>query len=129
MAMPRRTLPRLGRLLRARERPEGAEEDTVIAQETEDLDPDEHWVTDLEAIGPHPGSVGCSVSAGASTNFGRQKLEVVAWGTVPCAPTAEGMREGYARVKSFLLAAVETSLDEAGNRFFPDLWGNPPEES
>ena len=64
-------------------------------------------------------SVGLSVSIGGNTDFGKEKIEVAAWCTLPSTPDDAGIAETYERCALITMDEVRRRLDEASDMFFP----------
>lgn len=71
---------------------------------------------------PHA-SAGLSVSVGMSTKFAAQKIEVAVWCTLPCEATESEIALAYDRAATMVLTEADARLAQAGDRFFPELWG------
>lgn len=67
------------------------------------------------------GQVGMSISAGMNTDFGREKIEVSAWCTLPCLTDAVSIERTYARCYELALGQAKTKLNQVVEEFFPDL--------
>jgi len=66
-------------------------------------------------------SVGISVSAGMSTEFAREKIEVSAWCTLPSLTDRKSIEATYDTCYSYAAEKAKSSLDRAVKEFFPDL--------
>lgn len=67
-----------------------------------------------------------SVSAGMNTEFGREKIEVSAWCTLPCLTDPRSIERTYQQCYDLALHQAKTRLDQAAREFFPELY--PDEE-
>lgn len=75
---------------------------------------------------PAPGAianVGLSVSIGSSSDYGKQKIDIAAWCTLPCATDDSTIADTYQRCALITMDEVQRRLDEASERFFPNLEG------
>ena len=75
---------------------------------------------------PTPGpmaSVGISLTAGQSTEYAREKLEVAAWCTIPCEPNDESIKEAYQIAYDLVTTEVKARTGEAIDALFPDSLG------
>jgi len=72
----------------------------------------QHFKPDEDMTGPLA-SVGMSLSAGSSQNYGEVKWEVSAWCTLPCKPTEQDIVETYSVCYDFCKKEVERRCDEA----------------
>lgn len=71
-------------------------------------------------------SVGVSVSAGMSTEFAREKIEVAAWCTLPCLTDRKSIEATYDAAYEYAADRAKSSLDRAAKEFFPDLYREDP---
>lgn len=69
-------------------------------------------------------SVGLSLTAGQTTAFARQKLEVTAWCTLPCKPDPQSIQEAYNACYEFVESTVKQRSMQAIETFFPDMLGD-----
>lgn len=66
-------------------------------------------------------TVGCSVTVGTATEFVREKIEVSAWCTIPCAPDEETMKETYDECYALVVEQAKKRLDSVVDTFFPGM--------
>lgn len=88
---------------------------------SQDVDREENPIDQALPIGVPLGQVGMSISAGMNTDFGREKIEVSAWCTLPCLTDAVSIEKTYARCYELALGQAKTKLDQVVEEFFPDL--------
>ncbi len=67
------------------------------------------------------GSVGIGLSVGMNTDFGREKIEVSAWCTLPCGK--EDVQDTYDLCYGHVTRECKERLDDAITKFFPELEG------
>jgi hypothetical protein len=69
----------------------------------------------------HPATVGCSVSVGFNTDYGKEKLEVCTWMSVPCDTTEEDLHAKWEVCAEYATDKAHEILDSATERYFPHL--------
>jgi hypothetical protein len=70
---------------------------------------------------PGQAQVGLSLTAGMSTEWAREKIEVSAWCTLPCDDDPAAIQATYDTCYSWVLQQVQEKLDDASNLIFPPV--------
>lgn len=65
-------------------------------------------------------SVGLSLAVGMNTDFGKEKIEVVAWCTLPCDDDPYAISETYNTCYAYVKRETKEKLDDAILAFFPE---------
>lgn len=69
----------------------------------------------------HPASVGISISIGMNTEFGREKVDVTCWCTLPCGLSEVERQAAQDEAAMEVMGELQRRLDETINKFFPEL--------
>ena len=83
-------------------------------------------IVEPDLLPRNPAYVGISVSAGASSKFARQKIEVAAWCTLPCHPNTAARQAAFDQAMEDVMDQVMQRLDQAADAVHPDVnWKEP----
>lgn len=69
----------------------------------------------------HPASVGLSLSFGMSTEYGKEKVEVSGWCTVPCGHTQREMDAAYDICAAQIMAQLGKRMNQLIAEYHPHL--------
>jgi hypothetical protein len=78
-------------------------------------------LVDQAKLPEHPASVGFSVSVGFNTDYGKEKLDVSAWLTLPSDTTEEAIKETFEEIVTRVFEQAHLRLDQGVQRYFPHL--------
>lgn len=92
---------------------------TRVGKTGEEIDRTEEHFTPTEDMTGPLASVGMSISAGASTEYAREKYEIAAWCTLPCRPVEAEIVETYAICYDFCTKELNRRRDDVEAAVFP----------
>lgn len=78
-------------------------------------------VVDQSKLPEHPASVGLSVNVGFNTEYGKEKLDVSAWLTLPSDTTEEAIEKTFKEIAERIFEEAHMRLDQGVERYFPHL--------
>ena len=78
-------------------------------------------VVDQSKLPEHPASVGFSVNVGFNTDYGKEKLDVSAWLTLPSDTTEKAIEETFKKIAERVFEQAHLRLDQGVERYFPHL--------
>ncbi len=95
-------------------------DDGVLEEQTYEFPLDAH-LPDITELGAHVASVGCSTSVGMSTQYAREKMEVVCWVTLPCQVDDKSIRQTFELCQLIAQTEADRFLDSTQAKFFAHL--------